>query len=356
MALDGWKERLFRRYLFHLCRPARVKRHLNKFLAGAERAAPPEGRSVTVAALQLELKLFKNPLHYAEEMYRRVKEAVAAGAQLVVFPEDNNLQLLGMLPGIEELGTAALSENGAEAPPEPAGPPITVADVIHYVSPVMEPLIHAVFSRLAGAHGIYLMAGSFLLSDRGRVVNRAFLYGPGGELIGRQDKIHLMPIESEWGIARGRSFSVFDTAIGRLAMPICMDATYYETFRILERLGVEIAMLPIANPEAYNYWLALRGIWPRVQESPLYGVKSAMVGQLLGFTFTGRAGIFAPLELTPNKDGVLAEVESPHRKGLAVATLDLEALRELRAAHPWRDSNETLYERYFPAVYQNLPQ
>ena len=285
-----------------------------------------------------------------------MKEAVAAGAQLVVFPEDNNLQLLGMLPGIEELGTAALSENGAEPPPEPAGPPITVADVIHYISPVMAPLIHAVFSRLAGAHGIYLMAGSFLLSDRGRVVNRAFLYGPGGELIGRQDKIHLMPIESEWGIARGQSFSVFDTAIGRLAMPICMDATYYETFRILERLGVEIAMLPIANPEAYNYWLrrcAASG--RRCRKAPLrrqerHGRATARLH------LTGRAGIFAPLELTPNKDGVLAEVESPHRKGLAVATLDLEALRELRAAHPWRDSNETLYERYFPAVYQNLPQ
>ena len=145
MALDGWQERLFRRYLFQVCRPARVERYLNKILSGAERAAPVEERRVTAAALQLELKLFKNPLHYAGEMARRVKEAVAAGAQLVVFPEDNNLQLLGMLPGIEQVGAAAVSEKGAEPSPAPAGPPVTVADVIHYIGPVMEPLIHAVF-------------------------------------------------------------------------------------------------------------------------------------------------------------------------------------------------------------------
>ena len=36
MALDGWKERLFRRYLFHLCRPA-GKAASQQILAGAER-------------------------------------------------------------------------------------------------------------------------------------------------------------------------------------------------------------------------------------------------------------------------------------------------------------------------------
>ncbi|MEW5785023.1 MAG: nitrilase-related carbon-nitrogen hydrolase [Bacillota bacterium] len=353
MVLDGWKEKLFRRYLFWICRPGRVAGHMQKVLPRQiHPAGPIKDCRVKAAALQLEIKLYQNPLDYAAEMARRAGEAAAAGAQLVVFPEDNNLQLLGMLPGIEQM--AENEGSGPDAAATQTAPAITLADVIHYAAPAMEPLIHAVFSRLAAAYGLYLMAGSYLLSDGGNVVNRAFLYNPQGERIGFHDKVHLMPIEREWGIARGERFTVHDTALGKLALPVCMDATYFETFRILERLGAEIVMLPIANPEPYNFWMALRGIWPRVQESPVYGIKSALVGRLLGFTFTGRAGIYAPLELTPRRDGVLAEVESPEKEGMAVAELDLEALRRLRADHPWRDTNETLYQRYFPRVYENV--
>ena len=226
--------------------------------------------------------------------------------------------------------------------------------MIHYVGPVLQPFIQAVFSFLAEAYGLYLMAGSFLLSEGGKVINRAFLYGPDGALIGTQDKVHPLPIEEQFGVVRGERFNVFETGLGRLAMPVCMDASYFESFRVLEKMGAEIALLPIANAEPYNYWLALRGIWPRVQESKLYGIKSALVGSVPGFTFTGRAGIFAPLELTPDGSGVLAEVEPHDKEDMAVAELDLAALRELRLNDPWRDENTELYRRYFPAVYENL--
>jgi len=348
----GWKEKLFRKYLHRICRPSCVKKHLQEQIFAGRAEIPVDRRRVSVAAMQLVLKLFKNPLDYVDEMHRFVQKAAATGAQLLVFPEDNNLQLLGMLPGIEQMGAAAGAQSGSGNKASAAG--ISVADVIHYVGPVLEPLIHATFSTLAAAYGLCLMAGSFLLSDGGRVVNRAFLFGPSGELIGSQDKVHLMPMEAAWGISRGNRLAMFETALGKLALPVCMDATYFETFRILEKMGTEIVMVPIANLEAYNCWLALRGVWPRVQESPVYGIKSALVGRAAGLKFTGRAGIFAPLELTPHGDGVLAEVASPEAEGMAVAELDLEALQELRADHPWRDTNETLYRRYFPRLYDAL--
>ncbi|MGB4214504.1 MAG: nitrilase-related carbon-nitrogen hydrolase [Dethiobacteria bacterium] len=356
MALDGWKERLFRQYLYWICRPARLKRKLSALVKERRPAPPVEGRRLKAAALQVKIRLFKEPLDYAAEMHRRVAEAAAAGAQLVAFPEDNNLPLLGFLPGLEEVGET-LSDGEPEAPPIAAGAPeITVAEVIRYAGPVMAPFLETLYSSLAASYGIYLMAGSFLLPDGERVVNRAFLYGPDGKLIGTQDKVHLMPIEVEWGISAGREFNLFETAAGKIAAPVCMDATFFETFRILELQGAEIVIIPIANPEPYNYWLALRGIWPRVQECPVYGIKSALVGKLLGFEFTGRAGIFAPAELTPGGSGVLAEVESPEEEGMAVAEMDLEALQELRRDHPWRDSNPVLYRRYFPHIYSVLEE
>jgi predicted amidohydrolase len=308
---------------------------------------------IRVAALQVKLELCKTPLAFTDLIQRRVQEAAAAGARLVVFPEYINLLLFGMLPGIEKLEQdyrveTAVVKHGSE---QGAADQINLPDLFRFMSPAVLPLVTTIFSALACAYRLYIMAGSYTMAVDGSVVNRTFLYNPQGELLGRQDKVHLLPIEEEWKLKRGKSFKVFNTSIGRLAMPVCMDATYFETFRILENLGTEIIMLPIANLEAYNYFLALRGIWPRVQESPLYGIKSALVGSIAGLNFTGRAGVFAPLELTPNRDGVLAEVDQFDHEAMAVADLDLAALHELRQNHPWRDRNRALYKHYFPHLY-----
>ena len=358
MALDGWKERLFRQYLYWQCRPARLRKRLGALLE--ERKAPPMRENcLNVAALQVQIELFANPTGYIDMIHRRVREAVAFGAHLVAFPEYNNLSLLGMLPGVAEMGetiSAVKEETTQEEATQNKAPAITVTDVIHYIGPVIAPFLDTLYSSLAAAYGIYLMAGSLLLPEGDKVVNRALLYGPSGELIGIQDKVHLMPIEMEWGITPGSEFNLFDTGVAKIAAPVCMDATYFETFRILELKGAEIVIIPIANPEPYNHYLALRGIWPRVQEAPVYGIKSAIVGSLLGFEFTGRAGIFAPAELTSDGSGVLDMVESPEKEGIAFATIDLGALRELRQDHPWRDSNPALYRRYFPRVYQGIQE
>jgi predicted amidohydrolase len=352
--LDGWKEKLFQRYLIWNCRPAKIRRYLQNRLPALPLPNPVDRRQIRVAALQVKLELCQNPFLFADLVHRRVKEANQAGARLVVFPEYLNLLLFGVLPGINRLEQevsaepATIRDDAVQVETEE----ISLPDLFRYMTPAVLPLMVTLFSALAVAYRLYIMAGSYTLAVNGAVANRAFLFGPDGNLLGTQDKVHLLPVEEEWKLKRGQEIKVFDTALGGMAMPVCMDATYFETFRIMENRGAEIAMLPIANLEAYNYWLALRGIWPRVQESPLFGIKSALVGSIAGLTFTGRAGIFAPLELTVNGDGVLAEVEHFDREAMAVADLDLEALRELRRNHPWRDRNPVLYSRYFPEIYR----
>ncbi len=355
MNLNGWKEKIFQRYLIWNCRPAKIRRYLRDRLPSLPLPKPVDRRQVRVAALQVKLELCRNPFAFADLVHSRVKEAYAAGARLVVFPEYLNLLLFGMLPGIEKLGQdysadAAIVKHDAD---QEAADQISLPEIFCFMTPAVRPLVAAIFSALAVAYRLYIMAGSYTLAVNGEVINRAFLYGPDGRLIGTQDKVHLLPVEEEWKFKRGKNIKVFNTAIGRLAMPVCMDATYYETFRILENRGAEIAALPIANLESYNYWLALRGIWPRVQESPIFGVKSTLVGCLAGLTFTGKAGIFAPLELTANGDGVLAEVDHFDREALAVADLNLDSLDQLRRSHPWRDRNPVLYSRYFPQLYHH---
>jgi len=244
------------------------------------------GRSkIRAAAVQQKLELYADPLHYAEQMSLQVGKAVQTGAHLVVFPENNGIQLLGMLPGAEEL--AGEGKRILEGKPGQ----ISVLDVLRYVGPVIEKAARTIFSLLAAKYNIYIMAGSFLHPDGEKVVNRSYLFSPDGDLLGTQDKVHLFPTERDWGISSGDCFHVFHTPIGNLAMPVCMDATYFETFRILQLMGADIVMIPIANAEPYHFYLALRGIWPRVQETLVYGIRSALVGDFLGFNFTGKAGI-----------------------------------------------------------------
>lgn len=351
------KEKLFLHYLKWRTRPALLRHHLEKKqIRGADNCAAVERRAIKVGAVQLQLQFFTSPLAYVDEMCHWAEEAAAAGVQLLVFPENNSFQLLGLLPGIEKLagdgGDSGGNAGGGDAGGRVDAPP-SVADVFRYAGPVFHRVMKETFPYLARKYGMYIMAGSFPYPQAGKVMNRSFLFGPGGDLLGSQDKVHLTSVEHQWGLERGDQFHVFDTPLGKLAMPVCMDATYFETFRILRGAGAEIIMIPIANPEPYNFWLALRGIWPRVQESLVYGIKSAMVGEIMGFTLTGRAGIFAPLELSPKGDGVLAEMEHPGREGLVTAVLDLDALHDLRQNHPYlEDKNPALRQKYFPHIYK----
>lgn len=347
MTLAELKSGLFLRYLCYQARPARLKKYLKARIPSAVRHNR-QGRLVRAAATQVELKLFPDILIYAENMRQHVALAAREGADLVVFPEDNGLGLLGLVPGMAEASAGSMDEAL-----QGLGREVKVADIFHYLSPLTIRAVQGIFPALAQNYGVYLAAGSFLVARGSETVNRSFLFGPDGRLIGTHDKVNLLPLEREWGIVPGAGLSVYSTAIGRLAIPICMDATYFETFRILERLGAQIVALGTADPQEYNYWLALRGIWPRVQESLVFGVKSALVGQAFGFTLTGKAGIYAPLELTSGQSGVLAETTAPEQAGLAVADLDLDRLEELKRNHPWwGDFNHKLYEQYWPELYQ----
>ncbi|MCW3489462.1 carbon-nitrogen hydrolase family protein [Dethiobacter alkaliphilus] len=335
------REYLLHKYLAWRTRPALLERHWrSKKVRWRRTDEKPDRKKIPVGAVQLEVKLTDNAGEYMDEMCRITNKAARQGVRLLAFPEYSTFPLLGYIPGIEKLAEDTATDNQE----------VSVADLFRFAGPFFNRVAHFTFSKLASTFGLYIMTGSMPYPVEDRVVNRAFLYGPDGQMLGHQDKVHLMPMEHAWGFSAGDAFNVFDTPLGKLAMPVCMDATYFETFRILERQGAEIVMVPIANAEEYNYWLALRGIWPRVQESMVYGIKSALVGQVLGYTLTGKAGIFAPLELTPNQDGTLAEAKTFDSQELITATLDLEALHNLRATHPYLgDQNPALIAKYSPA-------
>ncbi|GAH89829.1 unnamed protein product, partial [marine sediment metagenome] len=165
--------------------------------------------------------------------------------------------------------------------------------------------------------------------------------------IGTQKKIHLTDFEVKLGIKRGNKMEVYSLPFGKVVCPICMDATYFETFRIAREIGADIVILPIANLEEYTVWKALRGIWPRVQESYLYGLKSSLNGWIAGMHFTGKAGIFAPLLITEKKDGVLSLSPSYDENHLITANINIKRLYEAREKAEYHEDRNTEFEKEY---------
>lgn len=281
---------------------------------------------IRVCAVQQEIRLIKNYKQYVDRMYEFIEQGVKEGAQLIVFPEYNGALILGMLPLIENILEKITKQNSASAYKNE-----TIAkqnkdmavDILSILTPFLLDIFNTTFSELAWNFGVYIMSGSIMIVDGNSAYNRAYLFGPDGRIVGKQDKLHLMMMEKDIGLSMGEELSVFNTSIGKLAFPVCMDATYFETFKIAKNKGAHIVIIPIANMEEYNCYFALRGIWPRVQESGVYGIKSALVGELYGVKFTGKAGIFAPLILTPDGDGVLKVAKSYDRDEIVMSDLDL---------------------------------
>ncbi|MFZ3171591.1 MAG: nitrilase-related carbon-nitrogen hydrolase [Carboxydocellales bacterium] len=360
---SGFSAKLFLYYLLWLTRPAVLKNHL------AKKKYPPvtvnklnyrQGGVVRAATIQSRLALVQDVREYVDKMYQHTEDAVRQGAQLVVFPEDNAAHLLGLLPVISKLPTESTLDQALATLRDN---PISIGEIFAYLTPVTKQVYFTLFQTLAKSFGVHIMGGSILISnevwDKGssrapqqQVVNAAYLFAPTGQLVGRQLKAHLLPVEAEWGISCGCDLQVFDTPLGNLAFPVCMDATYFETFRILAHRGADIVLVPTANPAKYNFWKALRGTWPRVQETPVYGVTSTLIGEVLGIELSGRAAIYAPFELTPKGDGVLAQAPDPYQEAVVVANLDLSALQQYRQeSQLWQRLNRKLIAKYLPELY-----
>lgn len=324
-------------------RPSAVR---SVFRHASRAAATPAAVTTTVvrvAAIQAEAKLFRNPRRFAEEMRRLASVAAARGAKIVAYPEDVGSFLLGLIPGIGRM--AASSSSGKELP-------VSIADVFALLARASVPIYYETFSGVAREFGMYVFAGSLPVRGAdGSVTNRAHVFAPDGRLLGSQDKVHLFPSPVEDGFRPGKSLDPIELPWCRAAVPVCMDATYFETFRIAGRLGAELVVIPIANPEDYDFWYALRGIWPRIQENRMYGIKSALVGELLGYRLTGVSGIYGPIDLTPEGDGILAEAGSCDQEEIVVADLDFAMLRRYAAEHPL-DLRTDVYARYLPDLYE----
>jgi predicted amidohydrolase len=236
-----------------------------------------------------------------------VREAAAAGAQLIVTPEGTN---------ILQRNKAALFEVMA-----PAERDVAVAGL----------------RALADELGVWLLVGSALVRrDDGQCANRSILVRPDGGVAATYDKLHMFDVDLPTGehIRESASYTPGDRAVvagaagAQLGLTICYDLRFPALHRALAMAGAEVLTVPSAftRPTGQAHWEVL--LRARAIETGAFVVAPAQGGT----HEDGRATWGHSMAVAPWGEVIaLADHDEPC---VVTAELDLAEVAKARAAIP----------------------
>jgi predicted amidohydrolase len=237
-----------------------------------------------------------------------VREAKAAGADLVLFPE------------MYSNGYAAFDrDDPADKARWLAGARSVDGDFIGQ------------FRAAARASGVHVVA-TFLEAAQPKPFNAAVLIDPRGDIVLRHRKVHICDFDTpEFDCARGDSFDVreIETRAGavRVGLMVCMDREFPEAARALSNKGAEIALVPNCCALAND---------------PDCG--DVRIAQMRGRAFETVMGIAVTNYPAPRCDGHSFAVDARGQiivmagtsPGLSVAEFDLAVIRAARSEDHFR--------------------
>ena len=233
-----------------------------------------------------------------EEMTR---EAAAAGADLILFPE--HADFIG-----KPMSQYAETDHGELA---------------------------ASLGKLAADNEIWLHCGS--IPERnpdGKPFNTSLFFNRKGNLVAKYRKIHLFEVDLSDGpavnesdiIEAGREVMVADTDFGRVGFAICYDLRFPELFHTMADLGAELIFMPadFTAMTGKDHWEVL--LRARAIENTCYVAAANQIGEKPDFVSYGHSIIIDPW------GRILAEKEEG--EGLIYADFDTETVRRIRRQMP----------------------
>ena len=185
---------------------------------------------------------------------------------------------------------------------------------------------------LAKKHNTYILAGSIMEQENGRMYNTSRLLNRNGEQISKYRKIHLFDsfggTENEYCTA-GDEIVVVQTDFGKVGISVCFDIRFPKHFLNLVKNGAELILEPAAwcapnelVEQMQSQWVVLNRA--RAVDNLVYFVSSNLCGKVDStFSACGHSMIVSP-------DGeVLAEADN--EENAIFATIDLDYVRQLRS-------------------------
>lgn len=269
--------------------------------------------SLRVAAAQYPIGYFRDWAEYEAHIASWVDDAVRHGAALLVWPEYASMELASLF---DEVVQQDLQQQ------------------LHALQTVV-PRFRSLFASLARTHGVTIQPGTIPVQQPdGAFRNRAFLFGPEGEL-GFQDKLQMTRFESEqWFIQAGDRLGVLESPLGKLGISTCYDSEFPLIARKQVELGADVILVPSCTDTPAGYHRVRIGCQARALENQCYVVQAVTVGEAAWSPAVdenwGAAAIYGPVDRGFPADGVVS-VGELNQPGWVYAELDLAALATVRA-------------------------
>jgi len=263
---------------------------------------------VRIGAFQYLLRPIRSFDEFATQVEFFVRSAQEYRCQFALFPECFSMQLLSYLR-------------------EPA--PARAVRRLAQLAPDYENL----FKRLARENGLYIIAGTHPVIERGELFNAAHLFTPNGRVF-RQKKVHLTQTEKgPYQMSRGHGFYVYHTDHGRVAILVCYDVEFPEAARVLAEAGAQIIFVPSCTDERQGFCRVRYCAQARASENQIDLAMTGTVGNLPEVpcmaTHYGQAAILTPSDYFFARDGVAAE-GTVNQEQMVIADVHLNLLEEQR--------------------------
>ena len=236
-----------------------------------------------------------------------IRQAAAAGAQLILTPEGSNL----------------LQRDRAKLMP--------------VLRPVEEDPFVIGVQALAKDLAVWILIGSALVrSGPDKAANRAVLIDAGGQVVQTYDKVHMFDVDLPNG-DRYRESSLYEpgsqarlaaTPWGLIGLTVCYDMRFPQLYRALAKAGAEIIVSPAAftRPTGEAHWEVL--LRARAIENGAFVLAPAQGGT----HEDGRATWGRSIAIDPwGRVLAVAEGDEP---GVVMADLDLDEVAKTRQAIP----------------------
>lgn len=275
--------------------------------------APSKARReavVKVACIQMEPIVGERDRNLKRSI-EKIDEAASAGAKLIVLPELCNSGYV-----FDDRDEAfALAEEIPNGPSTEA------------------------WMAAARKHDLYIVAGISEREDE-RLFNSAVVVGPNG-YIGTYRKLHLWNEENLYFEPGDLGMPVFATPIGRIAVNICYDSWFPESFRLAALQGADIVCVP-------TNWVPIPGQKPGERAMANTLIMAAAHSNCIYIAAADRIGVekgqpFEGQSLIVSYTGwPIGEPASKDREETIYAEINLA---ESRRKRNWTEFNQPLRDR-----------
>jgi len=191
------------------------------------------------------------------------------------------------------------------------------------------------FQEFAAEKSVWVMLGSIAVKQSGRLVNRGYMLGPDGQILGSYDKIHMFDIQlSETEVYResdtisaGDEMRIYDTPQAQIGHTICYDLRFAHLYRRLAQAGAEVLCAPAAFTKKTGeaHWHILNRA--RAIENGCYMISPCAIGPIPG----GGESYGHSLVVGPWGEVVADGGDLP---GVVQARIDLGKVADARARIP----------------------